>query len=112
MKPGGKRTEYVICRRVHSNTASTLDKNPNATYWVEVGRTHATSAKAAIQACFNGDGLYTAVPARSWKPEMVQSKQRAFLAFGTEGAIADQMPPEGEVFTESSTAATKPEPKS
>jgi hypothetical protein len=88
-----KRTEYVV-----------LKHGVDVTSWSKVDVVQATSAKAAIQAAFKGDGTYVAVPVRSWKPEKVEEKSRAFLAFGEDkpAAVAEAAPepehrhPEGD----------------
>ncbi len=64
-------TNYVILR-LDSETSS----------WKEHGEATATSPQRAIRAIENGAGVYTAVPARSWKPVTVTVETKTVVKLG------------------------------
>lgn len=68
-------TDYVILKVVHGDAQHDL--------YGEVGRRMAASAEQAIRQFVEGrpdnEGLYVAVPARSWKPVKVATKTETRL---------------------------------
>ena len=69
-------TEYLVLEQHKTSTPEA----PIA-LWAEVETTFARSARAAIRAVAKGEGVYVAVPTRSFKMEPVDLETQTKLKF-------------------------------
>jgi hypothetical protein len=71
----GQATEYVILEQ-RDEIVGTAE-NTKGTFWREASRKTASSADAAIKAhAAEKEGVFVAIPARSWTPRTVKVETR------------------------------------
>lgn len=83
-------TEYLVLQSVPAHPALSSDEDEvgfsvsDGPGWRSIKKVEARSADAAIRAVLNGytgEGMFVAVPARSWKPVTVKVETKTALRF-------------------------------
>jgi hypothetical protein len=70
-------TTYIVLRRDEDGGGIAVDR------WQTDATVEASSAEAAIRKAMPKDGLYVAVPARSWRPVTVRTETTTTIRLDT-----------------------------
>ena len=82
-KAKAAQTSYVVLKKIRSTAtgASASSAGPQGTVWEELPSVvEASSAAAAVRASVGeAEGVYVAVPARSWQPVTVKVERKTVV---------------------------------
>jgi hypothetical protein len=71
-------TTYIVLRRLEPGTPGAYPVQ-----WEIAAEADAPSAAAAIRHAVDSDGIYVAVPARSWRPVTVRTETQTVIRLDT-----------------------------